>query len=903
MSAGTFVGRVGGLAVALGIGVASYSGAGIAWADNGSGAGGDDGGSAAQSSRSASTHNARGGASRAAGGTAASDGTSSSGSRHGRVAGAKVKAVTSGGSKSVAPESVSAPALPAGIPDPAVPAPAVPAPVAVAPVVAPAAVVAAPAVAVEPQVATPAPASAVSGVVTSVGSASSDPLAALGNLLPTESPLSWALLAFSRRQTLAAAAGSQPAAQVTASSIFDNNITVNPTVVWGGTLKAPYGPVALPGVLTGAVNAVSSKDLPMTYVVLRRPDAGGKIGGGPLLPLTNFYGPEGGFTYLPYSTTLTDATKNEQFKIMAMELSKVDQFFAKLLGPAGNLVVTQVVAGLHRIPLIGDLLSPIIGQAKTVTFDVNPNSLAAQRPTAFTDKMPSFDGTLISVNYFPATNVAKGLVDEAPTVLAASGLACAANTDPTTRFGQLFPSNQFGSLTPGIAPLRDDAFKASNLGGLEYNGGGGYNVLTWDPRGEFASGGQLQIDNPFFEGRDVSSIISWLTDSTNPAKNQVKTEAGDPLIGMTGGSYGGGIQLTTVDPRIDAITPEIGWNSLLSSLNPDGVFKTGWGSILAAALAFTGARINPAIYQGIFTGALFGYLSPSSQAVLGSVGPTSLLTKEQAATMLFQGIHDTLFPLNESVANGQTIQTSPADPPLKLFWFCGGHGDCDIPNKPLEQDQYGIIQNLMWMDQFVAKSGTPASDKIQTFQWFDQKGLYYNSDLLPWDPAFNEATYTAPTAKGGFLGIWPILGGSGPYPIKDLPFSIVNAGPARNAVEFTVTPPSGKQVVGAPKISFTYSGFGTASAVYAQLVDNESGLVLSNIVTPIPVKLDGRPHTVAMDLADIAFTADSTASLTLQITRSAVNYEKFWGYGWVNLSDISLTLPQHTKVAPVPFQP
>lgn len=934
MSAGRFVGRVGGLAVALGIGVACHSGVAIALADSGTGSGHDGGGAVSQPSRGDHV-GARGSVSRAPRATAESDrpGGPVVRSRRGAstvvsIAGAKggasagrgldlpdAASVPSGdGSQESGPEtpeSVSLTAPDRTVPDSVTAAPAVAIPaagaavgsdsVAAQRVPASAAVVAASAVESAPLA---APAAAVSAVVTAAPSGVSDLLTTLGDLIPADSPLAWALLAAARRQPLAAATGGQPAAQVTASSVFNNRITVDPTVVWGGTLTTALGPVALPGVLTGSVNAVSSEGLEMAYVVYRRPDAGGKIGGGPLLPLTNFYGQEGGFSYIPYSTTLTDATANEQFKIMAMELSKVNQFFINLIPGAGKLVVTQVLAGLHRIPLIGDLLSPIIGQAKVVDFDVNPNGLAADRPTAFTYKMPSFDGTLISVNYFPATNVAKGLVEDAPTVLAASGLACAANTDPTTRFGQLFPANQFGSLTPGIAPLRDDAFKAAALGGLEYNGGGGYNVITWDPRGEFASGGQLQIDNPMFEGRDVSAIISWLTDATNPAKNQVKTATGDPLVGMTGGSYGGGIQLTTVDPRIDGITPEIGWNSLLSSLNPDGVFKTGWGSILAAALAFTGARINPAIYQGIFTGALFGFLSPSSQAVLASVGPTTLLTKEQAPTMLFQGIHDTLFPLGESVANGQTIQTSPADPPLKLFWFCGGHGDCDIPNKPLEQDQYGIIQNLMWMDQYVAKSGTPATDKIKTFQWFDQKGLYYNSDFLPWDPAFNDGgTYTAPTARGGFLGIWPILGGSGPYPIKDLPFSIVNAGPARNAVEATITPPAGNQVVGAPEISFTYSGFGTAPAVYAQLVDNNSGLVLSNITTPIPVTLDGRTHTITMDMADIAYTADVGDSLTLQITSSTVNYEKFWGYGWVNISDIGLTLPQHTTVAPVPFTP
>lgn len=702
-----------------------------------------------------------------------------------------------------------------------------------------------------------------------------------------------------------ARAAAAPAAQAGASSIFDSHITANPTVTWGGSLSTPLGPVQLPGILTGAVNAVSSEGLDIAYVVFRRPDEGGKIGGGPLLPLTNFYGAEGGFSYVPYGTSLSDPSATERFKIMAMELTGFDTFLIDLIGNpgAGKLVVTQLLGIVHRIPVVGALLSPIIGQAKVVDFEVNPYTLAADRPTAFTYKMPSFDGTLISVNYFPATNVSEGEVDEAPTVLAASGLACAANTDPTTRFGQLFPSAQFGSFTPGIAPLRDDAFRAAALGGLEYDGGGGYNVLTWDPRGEFASSGQLEIDNPFFEGRDVSSIISWLTSSTNPAANQVKTAGGDPLVGMTGGSYGGGIQLTTVDPRIDGITPEIAWNSLLSSLNPDGVFKTGWGTILAAALAFTGARINPQIYQGILTGALFNFLSPSSQAVLGSVGPTVLLSKEQAPTMLFQGIHDTLFPLSESIANGQAIQTSPADPDLKLFWFCGGHGDCDI-TKPLEQDQYGLIQNLMWMDQYVAGTGTPATDKIRTFQWFDQKGLYYNSDLLPWDPAFNDAgSYAAPTADGGFLGIVPILGGSGPYPVGDLPFSIASAGPARNAVQTTITPPPGNQVVGAPRISFSYSGLGTATAVYAQLVDNSSGLVLSNTATPIPVTLDGGTHTVSMDMADIAYTATAGETLTLQITSSAVNYEKFFGYGFMNIADVGLTLPQHVRVDPVPFVP
>jgi ABC-2 type transport system ATP-binding protein len=125
--------------------------------------------------------------------------------------------------------------------------------------------------------------------------------------------------------------------------------------------------------------------------------------------------------------------------------------------------------------------------------------------------------------------------------------------------------------------------------------------------------------------------------------------------------------------------------------------------------------------------------------------------------------------------------------------------------------------------------------------------------------------------------------------------SIIDAGKARNALNVTVTPPAGKQVVGSPTISFSYSGLGTSDTVYAQLVDNSSGLVLSNNVTPIPVRLDGRTRTVSMSMADIAYSVDAGDTLTLQITGSALNFFDAWSYGGVNISDITLDMPLHDK--------
>ena len=65
-----------------------------------------------------------------------------------------------------------------------------------------------------------------------------------------------------------------------------------------------------------------------------------------------------------------------------------------------GLFVPSLLTTLHQIPILGNLLAPIIGASEVVQFSENAYTLAADRPVAFTYMMPSFDGTLISVNYF-----------------------------------------------------------------------------------------------------------------------------------------------------------------------------------------------------------------------------------------------------------------------------------------------------------------------------------------------------------------------------------------------------------------------------------------------------------------------------------------------------------------------
>lgn len=881
MGAARFIGRVGGLAVALGVGAAWFAG-GVASADSSSDSatqgrtatprsGDAVGASPRTASGPASTRQNRGVPAVAP----ATDGGTEP--RRSRLAGAVGKPTTPlqddvrGAVVSVdvpAPSSTAAAeSVPLGKTNAPSPAPAAPV-LAAVPLLA-----AAPVLAAAP--AGPGSALPVAG----------DPVTSV------DPPLDLALLAAARREPLASAQ----------AALASSSISVNPSVTWGGM----YRQRNYDGILVGTLGASSSLEL--TYSVISDPSLGGKIASiNSKAPSYAAFSPEGEFFYLPDATALTTPGQVETFRIMVAEKTGFDVFLASI--PIVGLIAPTIIDLLHRTPILNELLAPLIGASEIVTFTVDPYSLAADRPTAFTTKVPSFDGLMISTNYFPATNVAQGLAESAPTVLNGPGLGAPGNTDAANPYGQLnvlpglldpVPTpDQFGSLTPGLRVLRD-GYWISQDGGPSYIGPTGYNVITWDPRGEFASRDRslpgLQIDSPLYEARDVSALMTWAASAANPALSQVAMEtAGDPLIGMVGGSYGGGIQWTTAgtDPRVDAIIPQISWNSLISSLYPNtNQFKTGFGTVLLLALLTTGAHINTQIYEGVGTGFALGWLSQTSQAVLSSAGPTVLLNNITAPTLIFQGMQDVLFELDESVANAQILLANPNAVPTKMVWFCGGHGTCTDPLNPWQDDQ-GLIDNLKWLDQYVAGVGTPA-DEIPTFAWYDQLGAYYSSALMPFQDGFNLPDPHITTGTGGLLGLGPIIGGSGPGSVPNVSpvLTIGNATPAWNALNVTVTPPPDSQVVGAPTLQFTYSGLGTSRTVYAQLIDDTTGQVLGNLVTPVPVVLDGRERTVTIPLANIGYSTPPEGTLTLQITSSATNYENFTTAGVINVGDIQLDLP------------
>lgn len=438
----------------------------------------------------------------------------------------------------------------------------------------------------------------------------------------------------------------------------------------------------------------------------------------------------------------------------------------------------------------------------------------------------SFDGTKIVTHFFPAAG------KRAPTVFYGPGWGSPGATDPAD---------------PTVAGLHT----------------AGYNVVTWDPRGFGQSGGQANVDYYRDEGRDMQKLISWV--ATQPEAQLDRP--GDPRIGMTGGSYGGGIQFVTaaLDHRVDAIVPTIAWNSLVSSMFPNRTAKTGWGNLLCAYGSAGTNRLAAEVQQTCTLGQTGGLPGTQLTSWWADHGPAgSLISRVKAPTMIVQGTADTLFPLREGIANYQALRAHGT--PVKMVWFCGGHGVCLTP-----AGAAGHVEalTLAWLNRWLKGQ---RSSTGPGFEFVDDAGTWRGAPAYPL-----AGTRPLSSAGSGTLNFSP----------ADTSGTDVAAQPAANAVSIRVTAPAGtKQIVGSPQLSLRYQGTAApvTTSLYAQLVDVTRGLVAGNIATALPLTLDGKAHTLDLPLGAVAWTLGPTSKLTLQITGGSKLYYPQRATGMVRIS-------------------
>ncbi len=424
----------------------------------------------------------------------------------------------------------------------------------------------------------------------------------------------------------------------------------------------------------------------------------------------------------------------------------------------------------------------------------------------------------------------------------------------------------------------------------------GYGVLTWDSRGFGQSGGTVEIDDPNVEARDTSALIDVLANDPRVARDPSPARGvsgPDPVTGMSGGSYAGGIQWVSAarDPRIDAIAPEIAWHNLLESLIPEGVVKDGWGTLLYAAgqTSVTGGlepsnpagiqtgSYDPRIHQSFVEAVTTGNFSPEIRDWYASKGPDYLLSDVQVPTFIIQGSIDVLFPPSQGVKNYAALESLHPGQPLKLMFYCSGHGACSpFDSGPANYTRDAIVT---WFDRYLKREDVSTGPR---FEYVTDDGVWHGASDYP--------VRNTDVRHGSGGGVVAINGG----PTAS---GLLSGSSAPASLEIPIPSEPGT-LIGAPRITLTESGVGTATdqpnqaTVFFQVVNKTKNHVVGNQITAKSFATDGNEHTYTFEIEPIAYTVDPGDQLVLEVASTSTSYEAYRGAAVVDLKQLQISIPE-----------
>ena len=316
----------------------------------------------------------------------------------------------------------------------------------------------------------------------------------------------------------------------------------------------------------------------------------------------------------------------------------------------------------------------------------------------------------------------------------------------------------------------------------------GYVVLSYSGLGFGGSDCKITLDDPDFDGKAAKQLVGYLggtsgvafTDDAHknpaPVLDVVQQDglpiAHDPRVGMVGGSYGGEIQFAAagIDKRIDTIVPLITWNDLSYSLVPNntsqlkpaldgvststpGAGKQVWALGFFGLGVFNGvenAPTDPARLLGCPNFATFvcptlvyaattGTLTTFQTNQMRHASVTSYMTKVTVPTLIIQGQNDTLFNLNEGVANYRALKAQGTV--AKMIWMNAGHSGPAAPGEletgnPDPAAQYVTGRIADWFDHYLKGSAVDTGPEFSYFRdWVSYTGVatpaYADSETYP----------------------------------------------------------------------------------------------------------------------------------------------------------------------------
>jgi predicted acyl esterase len=456
----------------------------------------------------------------------------------------------------------------------------------------------------------------------------------------------------------------------------------------------------------------------------------------------------------------------------------------------------------------------------------------------------------------------------------------------------------------------------------------GYAVLSYSGLGFGGSGCKITLDDPDYDGRAASQLVSFLggasgiafTDSahTSPvaAVNYIvhdrtdhdgRSDTYDPRVGMWGGSYGGQVQFAaaSVDPRIDALNPQITWNDLSYSLGPNnagpstpGATKLTWAAAFSAIGIFDGleyAQNDPQrligcpnfadfVCPALVAGGSTGYLQPDAVAALRHASVSSYLPRIKIPVLLDQGEVDTLFNLNESVATYTALRAQGT--PVSLIWRYNGHSG-GTPSAAGAAYEAGRIQS--WFDHYLKGTDAPVGPAFAYYQdWTGTVGtassypigsssrfflsgqnlVRSTADIQPASQSFVTPAGGAPTT----LGNLDVVGSQTSVPLDNpdvnVPgtFASWTGAPLASALT-SVGAPTLDVRLSAPTVAATQSiGPGGQLVLFAKLYDvapDGSPKLINGLVAPVRVADATQPVHVTFPAIAHRFAAGHRVAVYL----------------------------------------
>ncbi|MGH8877627.1 MAG: alpha/beta fold hydrolase, partial [Stackebrandtia sp.] len=481
--------------------------------------------------------------------------------------------------------------------------------------------------------------------------------------------------------------------------------------------------------------------------------------------------------------------------------------------------------------------------------------------------------------------------------------------------------------------------------------GQGYAVLTYTARGFGKSTGFIHLNAPDYEVADARQLLDYLA-----GRDEVEQDGdNDPRVGAVGGSYGGALSLLLAgyDDRVDAIVPQITWNSLVDSLFPnasegtgkhgpngtgggDGVFKEAWAGLFYANGLGAGTvdgpvpddrqppesdpacgRWAPEVCEMYEDVAAIGRIDEPSKKLMDASSPASILDKIEAPTLLVQGQADTLFDLDQADANAEGITNAP----VKVAWYSGGH---DATGTQSDQNHVDVL-TAQWLNHYLKGEGEKPDDSFTfsriagvTSSASDLATLGMTTRKYPGMDG-NEAAVTEELSTRGEQSIASPPGGT-PAAISSLPSlgqlgSLPGSGIARDVpgqYASAETKSMGDEpidIAGAPKVRLKASSQSGEAVLFVKLYDVSdsgeatlpNGLIAPVRLTDLPTDIDDA-ETVEVELPGIVRRLEPGHKLRLVVATADQSYSGPNNPGTYTVQiDPRIELPQ-TDASSLPSQ-